>query len=320
MLNHIFLKIFFLSLLLSLLTTPRHAQQSITFHLEPSGDLLLSQEQTTTRLSEQSYITISPFSADSAYQISVASTTLVSTTSKAEQSFGGGLRRLMEIPAADRLSIRLGLGLRYERYQFDANASVSRTTITSSSDTLATVATSSSGAGIIRPEPCAQVYEDFEDFGDLINFVPTYSNLLLEVPVALRYEVLSERLGVSLGATVITPLRSTYEYVDYQFNVQGHPAAPDGECANMVSLGKNTPGDRTADLQLAGELSADVQLTDRLRVVASASKMLTNRFVQEEEDRNVFSLGDTFTGSYRPIRLSLGVQWQLGGGNMGVEN
>lgn len=222
----------------------------------------------------------------------------------------------MEIPVGNRLSVRAGLGLRYERYAFDERANSSLTTISSSMDTLGKVANSTSGGGGFTPINCVSVIEGFDDFEAQLNFVPSYSNLLLEVPLALRYEVLPNKVGISLGATVVTPLRSTYEFTDFAFNVQNHPEAPEGVCANVTSLAINTSGDRAADFQMAGEISADILLTDQFRLVASASQMVSDRFIQEEQ--TIF-VNSGFSGSYRPLRLSLGVQWLLGGGSVEVE-
>ena len=299
-----------LLLLSALGVTSSQAQQNVKFYLEPSGDFLSGSQVTKTEVSESSFISIWPISADSAYRIRTTSTFERSTTTKVEQSFGGGLRGVMQFAVRDRLSLRTGLGLRFERFNIKNNLDNFVRTITSSSDTLGIVANPTINGGGFTPASCITIYEGFNDFEDQSSFIPVYTNLLLEVPLALRYEVLPNKLGVSLGATVITPLRSTYEFTDYEFNVQDHPDAPEGVCATVISLATNTTGERTSDFQLAGEVSCDFSLSNGLRVVVSASQMFTDRFVQEEET-SFFSR--SFSGSYRPLRLSLGVQWQLGG-------
>ena len=292
------------------------AQENVKFYLEPSGDFLLGSQRTKTEVSESSFTSIRPLSADSAYRIRTTSTFERSTTTKVEQSFGAGLRGVMQIAIGDRLSVRTGLGLRFERFKVDNNFDNSFRTITSSSDTLGIVANSTSNGGGVNPANCVTVYEGFNDLEDQMSFIPVYSNLLLEVPLALRYEILPNKFGVSLGATVITPLRSTYEFINYEFNVPNHPDAPEGVCATVVSRATNTSGARTADFQLAGELSCDLVLTNRLHAVATASQMFTDRFLQAEGSSFFFN---SFSGSYLPLRLSLGVQWQLGGRGIEVE-
>ena len=309
------LKTLILLSLLALISTTASAQQIIKFYLQPSGDFLFGDERTTTEPLVSTFIRIVPFSADSAFQIRESNTFESSRTAKIDQSFGGGLRGMMEIPVGTRLSVRTGLGLRYERYELDESAGFSLTSIASSIDTLGNIAFTSNGGGF-TPIACTQVFEGFDGFEDQFNFIPEYSNLLLEVPLALRYELLPNKLGISLGATVITPLRSTYEFIEQQFNVLGQPDVPEGECANVVRLATETNGGRTNDFQVAGEATADLVLTNRLSVVATVSQMFTDRFNQEEE--TIF-FNSGFSGSYRPLRLSLGVQWSLGGG-VAIEN